>query len=375
MPMKSVSDVHARQMNCMIHSMRDLVLWHNAEEEDAALKMAQPLGFGFEVDLGTRDWWLGGYSGVHFQRPWFNAGLRAQWRDIAPDEFMRLARETLPTTFDPPLHGPALPFQTEWTFVPFSRHPGSLIGDIHTAIALAYDPDGDRLYLRDRMVVNVHGFDEHGRGWVEVETLKEAFNARLRILVYEFGEAEESVDSTLLRLLNLSVDEMTRPRDAYAPGPHVHIAEGLWGISYFESVVRYFTPEHQDNPHSRYNFLERIPDGINAIIGDRLLLAAGLEAARDGLGEDADELQENLAESVGAWTSLRKESRRQGKGAEALDYARFADALGEVLRAETNTVATLERAARRLEESRSTRPNVSRLERKDASESRTLAAQ
>src|SRR4051794_37241647 len=102
-------------MNCMIHSMRDVVAFHDVPPARAALMMAQPVAFGFEVDLGTRDWWLGGYSGVHFQSPLFNAGLSGGWADVSAGEFWTRLR-TLPEEPRFPLGTTAVPFQTEWTF-------------------------------------------------------------------------------------------------------------------------------------------------------------------------------------------------------------------------------------------------------------------
>jgi hypothetical protein len=320
-------DIRPQQLNCMIHSMRDLVAFHHVEPERAAMMMAQPVAFGFEVDLGTRDWWLGGYSGVHFQKPWFNAGLAAEWCDVTPGDFWARAEE-LQAEPRYPLAVSAIPFQTEWAFVSFGRHYGYLIGDIHTAVALAYDGKKRRMYIQDRMAPNVIGLDDFGRGWIDVELLAEAFDARLRILQYEITASPETPERSLLRVLETSKREMSENRDSFWPGPHVHIAEGLAGIDYFARVVRYFTPDHRDNPHSRYNFMERIPDGVNAIIGDRLLLLAAIQQSFDGEAASATtSLATSLERSVEAWDGVKREARGQAKASEPLDYAALADVI------------------------------------------------
>jgi hypothetical protein len=308
-------------LNCGFESLDHLLRFRDGK--DTLRPMLQPLGFGFEVELGTRDWWFGGYSNIHYQEPRFNQGLTARWIPLDPADFPDHVRARK-------ARGLATIFQTEWTFVEYISHFGWNLGSLHAAIAFDAGPDG--FQVRDRMHNNHPWFTEDGYGTVPARVYRSAFDRRLTVLDYELSEPADTWESEFRAVLEVSAAEMSGGPGFPDHGPHLHLAGGLAGIEYAIDTFAHFAPRYSADSQVRMLLGIRLVDCIRTLMGDRLRL---LKAARqlqpdDGSGQPGAEFLRALTEAGRHWRRARKAFAAAGAAdSPQLDLA--ADALRAVL--------------------------------------------
>lgn len=279
-------------LNCLSYCMHRVLSLHG--RSDILEVLVQPLGFGFEVELGSRDWWLGGYADNTFHRPEFNRGVQVWWEDKAPDDFFSCIGEEFQ-------RGQRVLLQTEWTFVPYTATLA--LGNVHTVIVLNHD--GDRLLLFDRLgpTKAPELFGPDMCAWVDVQLFREAFTHRLQILRYRFHEPVLPWPVELLHILERSVTSMLdRKRDQ---GPLLHLVEGLDGIHYFAQTLKLYRSSFRLDQHTLVLLGVRLPDTITYIVGNRLLLRKALLGLPDsGIAEQFRSVVSALEQAVATWKQL-----------------------------------------------------------------------
>lgn len=318
-----------QHLNCLMDSLQAELLRRGQSIDEIANALVQPMNFGFEVELGSRDWWLGGHSGVMFQRPEFHGPLRASWKiDDGCDIDNLLTRCNGQTaTF----------FQTEWSLVPHNPHYGWNRGDIHVATILEVRDDG-WVRLRDRMSAGAAAFSEDFLGWIDRKDLADAAIERWRTLAWSLDEVGTAESPDVRELLERSVLLMANETDSFAEGPHQHIVTGLAGLRYFGKVINDFAPKFARDEHTRMLLGVRLVDTARTVIGDRLLLTHWL-SVHDPAGLDVPAA---LAADVRAWKLLCRVLVAQSVAPNP-DMALIAVAIADVVAAEERTVDSMSR--------------------------------
>lgn len=322
-------------LNCGMEAMDYLLrMQMNIESLKPLL---QPLGFGFEVELGTRDWWIGGYSSIHYQRPRFNRGLSAEWVPVDEATFKILVREGADA-------GRATIFQTEWAFVEYVSHYGWNIGSLHAAIAFDLTPRGE-YKVRDRMFNSHLWFDEGGFGDVPADSYSSAFDHRLSILEYRVAPDPPDWRTEFTELLDVGLAEMEEGNDPHLPGPHGHLAVGLPGLKYTAMVFDHFAPRFSTDEHVKSLLGVRLVDGVQTVMGERVRL---LRACREFTTEQGTAqamsrfpaLDYHMTEGLHSWRRLGRVLAREARSPEP-DLPRVGGAFLDTFEHESRLVTSL----------------------------------
>lgn len=286
-----------QHLNCLWDSLDALMRSRDLPVEVIAQQLVQPLDFGFEIELGTRDWWLGGSSGIRFQRPAMFADLSCRWVNHDGDSFASVLKEFNPTPNRPLL------FQLEWHEVDYNPHYGYNSGDIHVASVLAFDPTSESVLVRDRMSGSSDLFDEKTfQGWVPMNTYETGASRRLRVL--EWTLPVHPRNCRIKDVITKSGQWMTKSPELFAPGPHGHIATGLEGIKYFADAIEAYAPQYSGDSQTRMLLGVRLVDSARTVVGDRLILKAVLSEIS---GDSPVRICELIQLGIADWRTLTKQ--------------------------------------------------------------------
>jgi hypothetical protein len=295
-------------LNCGFDVMDHVLRTH--EKRDSLRPLLQPLGFGFEVELGSRDWWVGGYSSINYQRPRFNAGLTGAWLPLEAADFGDYVRARL-------ARGRIAVFQTEWTFVDYLAGRGWHLGSLHTAAVFGVSADGCEYRIRDRMATEHPAFGPDGYATVPAEVFREAFERRLTVLDYELTEPATPWQTELRELLMAGIDDMRIGNRLFAPGPHGHLATGLPGLAYAADTLTRFAPQFAADRQVKMLLEVRLVDGISAVLGDRSRLLRATQELAGGPAPGAEarrvELESALRSDLSGWRRAARVLARQGQ--------------------------------------------------------------
>jgi Butirosin biosynthesis protein H, N-terminal len=287
--------VSAKNLNCYLHCIKELLRFHN--REDILETIVQPLGFGFEVELTSREWWIGGHAECDFYNLTFQNGFEVWWEELDPKEFINFIKKEISN------NRPII-FQTEWSKVPYHPHYQLKLFDLHTILILDYNEKSQEIKVMDRMVTDPEmNFDLRKCGWVSVSNFLEAIIDKLLVVKYEFHENSND-EGVITQLFEDSVKNM---KDKLRKSsPQLHIAYGLDGMNILKETFRHFNPNFRRDNQQLFLVGERLPNCINNhIIGNRLLLAKYLKVSKV---EEINELHQLIYESVTFWEIFRDEA-------------------------------------------------------------------
>lgn len=321
--------IPARFLNCFLHCVRDSLEHHG--KPDIIETIAQPLGFGFDVDLGSRDWWIGGHGEVMLQAPSFNRGLTGWWEDIEPKTFPDILSAELD-------RGNYVAVQTDWSSVPYGKYLG-----LHVALFKHLSADGSRYYILDRMAHRTErGFGPNMCGWVDADIFARAFQRRLSVFRYRINPPGPTWEEEFLRLLSSSVDNMTGSTGVYAP--HMHIATGLGGIRYFAHAVREtIKPSYYRDKQLEFLFSVRFQDNIRThLIGSRMLLSKAIrETLPTSMAERYVAIDNHLRFAINQWDELSRTMMTAGSDLSKLFFERVSEQVSNCGEAEEHLVMAI----------------------------------
>lgn len=66
--------------SCFLQTLYEQIKY-TVNKEDIYASLAQPIGFGLDIDVLSRNWWLGSYSEINYFNPFFEFNIECVYKN------------------------------------------------------------------------------------------------------------------------------------------------------------------------------------------------------------------------------------------------------------------------------------------------------